>query len=204
MTQTPSIPTRIVLTGGPGAGKTVVSRALAQAQPRRFVAAPEAASQIYAMLQTRWDRLDDAGRREVQRRIYQLQLQQEADLAALHPQKIHLLDRGTVDGSAYWPDGPEDYWRQVGTTVEAEMGRYAAVIWLQTCAVLEGLYDAQGSNPCRYESADLAIAAGELQRAVWRDHPSFHVAEAAATIEQKIERVMGIIDAVRSLRKAEG
>jgi predicted ATPase len=63
---------RIVLTGGPGAGKTVISRQLAAARPDRFVLVPEAATQVYDALQTRWDRLDVEGRRGVQRQIYRL------------------------------------------------------------------------------------------------------------------------------------
>src|SRR6476660_3406876 len=102
---------RIVLTGGPGAGKTVISRQLAAAQPDRFALVPEAATQVYDVLQTRWDRLDVAGRREVQRRIYCLQVDQENRTASANPDKVLLLDRGTVDGAAYWPEGPADYWR---------------------------------------------------------------------------------------------
>src|SRR6476661_5391894 len=100
---------RIVLTGGPGAGKTVISRRLAAARPDRFVLVPEAATQVYDALQTRWDRLDVEGRRDVQRRIYRLQVEQERRLADAHPDKVLLLDRGTIDGAAYWPEGPDDY-----------------------------------------------------------------------------------------------
>src|SRR5688572_8490032 len=140
---------RIVLTGGPGAGKTVVSAAIARADPSRFVRVPEAATQVYDALKTRWDRLDLAGRRDVQRRIYHLQVGQEAQMAREHVGKILILDRGTVDGAAYWPEGPEDYWRDLGTTLEAELARYHAVIHLQSTAAI-GLYDGDASNPCRF------------------------------------------------------
>ena len=53
---------RIVLTGGPGAGKSVISKRLAAEHPDRFVRVPEAATQVYDHLQTRWDRLDLPGR----------------------------------------------------------------------------------------------------------------------------------------------
>src|SRR4051794_7241670 len=107
---------RIVLTGGPGAGKTVISRRIAAEHPDRYVLVPEAATQIYDALQTRWDQLDLAGRRDVQRRIYALQLQQEQRIANEHAGKILLLDRGTLDGATYWPDGTDDYWASLGTT----------------------------------------------------------------------------------------
>src|SRR5258706_12475869 len=100
---------RIVLTGGPGAGKTVISSTVVAANPQRFVRVPEAATQIYDLLQTRWDRLDVEGRRDVQRRIYHHQRQQEETMAAEYPAKVLLLDRGTIDGAADWPERPDDY-----------------------------------------------------------------------------------------------
>src|SRR5262245_64554108 len=102
---------RVVLTGGPGAGKTVVSRRIAADHPDRFVLVPEAATQVYDALQTRWDKLDLEGRRDVQRKIYRLQVDQENRTLESHPGKTLLLDRGTIDGAAYWPEGPDDYWR---------------------------------------------------------------------------------------------
>src|SRR5881394_3636833 len=75
-------PRRIVLTGGPGSGKTVISARIAQLHPDRFAIVPEAATQVYDALQTRWDKLDLEGRRDVQRKIYQLQVDQEDRTAA--------------------------------------------------------------------------------------------------------------------------
>ena len=124
---------RIVLTGGPGSGKTVISRQLVDARGDRFVLVPEAATQVYTALQTRWDQLDLLGRREVQRRIYRLQREQEDRLAQAHPDKILLLDRGTIDGAAYWPEGPEEYWRDLGTRHDQELARYDTVIWMESC-----------------------------------------------------------------------
>src|SRR6266576_2089371 len=80
--------TRIVLTGGPGAGKTSVAAALARIHPHILAHVPEAATQVYDRLGTRWDRLDAEGRREVQRRIYRLQLEQEDRLAQQHPGRV--------------------------------------------------------------------------------------------------------------------
>jgi predicted ATPase len=152
--------TKVVLTGAPGSGKTVLTALLAAERPDRFAPVPEAATQVYARLRTRWDRLDRAGRYDAQRRMYHLQLEQEARLAADTPGKVLLLDRGTVDGAAYWPDGPEPFWRDVGTTHARELARYDAVILLETAAAL-GLYDGDASNAVRFEDASAALAAGE-------------------------------------------
>lgn len=186
---------KIVLTGGPGSGKTVISCALAERYPGAIVRVPEAATQVYEAAQTRWDKLDEEGRRNVQRRIYHLQLEQEDRLAAENPGKLLLLDRGSVDGAAYWPAGPADYWRDLGTTAQAELSRYAAVIWMQSTAAI-GLYDGDLSNPCRYEDANAAMACGEALRALWVGHQRFVAIEAFEFLEQKIAAVWRVVDAI--------
>ena len=187
----PSIP-RIVLTGGPGAGKSVVTAALARRHPERFVLVPEAATQVYAALATRWDRLDPAGRRDVQRRIYFLQVEQEQRLAESNPGKTLLLDRGTIDGAAYWPEGPADYWRVLGTRHGDELARYAAVVWMQSGAAL-GVYDGHHSNACRFEDAQAAIASGNLLKALWAGHPRLAVVDAYPALDEKIAAVERVL-----------
>jgi predicted ATPase len=192
---------RIVLTGGPGAGKTVISGRLAAEFPQRFVLVPEAATQVYDALRTRWDRLDAAGRRDVQRRIYRLQIEQEARLADTHPGKTLLLDRGTVDGAAYWPEGPEDYWRDLGTTRDAELARYDRVIWMQTCAAV-GAYDGSASNTCRFEDAEAAVASGDALAELWSGHPGFVRVGAFAGIDEKVAEVVRALDRSAPVRGA--
>jgi predicted ATPase len=184
---------RIVLTGGPGAGKTTLTRLLADARPDRFVRVPEAATQVYEMLQTRWDRLDLAGRQDVQRRIYHLQVEQEARTLAAHPGKVLLLDRGTIDGAAYWPGGAEDYWRDLGTTHSRELARYGAVIWMQSCAAI-GLYDGDSSNPCRFEDAEAAVVNGDKLKHFWSGHPNLHFIDAYPKVEEKLAAVGRVVE----------
>lgn len=179
---------RIVLTGGPGAGKSRVCAALVAANPQHRVLIPEAATQVYAALGSRWDRLDIEGRRQAQRQIYALQAAQEARYSAQHPDKILLLDRGTVDGSAYWPDGPHAYWQDLHTTPAVELARYDAVIWLETAAVLD-IYDGAESNPVRFESPAAAIESGLLLKKLWGAHPKFLTVRAFPNIEDKIAAV---------------
>jgi hypothetical protein len=183
---------RIVLTGGPGSGKTVISRALVEADPERFVLVPEAATQVYAALQTRWDRLDIEGRRDVQRQIYRVQTEQEERLARQFPNHILLLDRGTIDGAAYWPDGPDDYWRDLGTDPARELARYDTVIWMESCAAL-GLYDGDASNFCRFEDAAGAIASGQLLLKLWSGHHALQNVGAFARLDNKIAAVRELL-----------
>jgi predicted ATPase len=187
---------RFVLTGAPGAGKTVISHLLAKKHPELWVLVPEAATQVYDALQTRWDKLDVPGRREVQRKIYRHQLEQEEKLQCAHPGKTLLLDRGTIDGAAYWPDGPDDYWGNIGSTLADELRRYTAVIWLQSSAAI-GLYDGDTSNPRRHEAPAAAIASGERTAKLWQDHPHFHRVDAYPSLDEKIAEVERILFAAK-------
>ena len=190
---------RIVLTGGPASGKTVISARIAREQPDRFVLVPEAATQMYDALQTRWDKLDLAGRRDVQRKIYQLQVDQEDRTAAANPGKVLLLDRGTVDGAAYWPEGPADYWRDVESSLAAELKRYNAVIWMESAAALGvDFYDGDSSNSCRFEDATGAIASGKLLLNLWGGHTQLKHVGAFADIEEKIAAVREVLDSITS------
>jgi len=183
---------RIVLTGGPGAGKTVITTAIAAGDTNRFVRVPEAATHVYDSMQTRWDRLDVPGRRDVQRKIYFHQIEQEDRLAAEFPDKIILLDRGTIDGAAYWPEGPDGYWTDLQTTLAAQLTRYDAVIWMQTGAAL-GHYDGDASNACRFEDDAAAIESGLLLGKLWGGHPCIKHIGAYPTIGAKIEAVRAVI-----------
>jgi predicted ATPase len=181
---------RIVLTCAPCSGKTAVSTALAAALPNLIVV-PEAATQVYSSDGSRWDRLDLAGQKDRQRRIYQLQVAQETAAARRHPGKDLLLDRGTLDGAAYWPDGPDAYWQEMGTTRQAELARYDRVILMETSAAL-GVY-APESNACRFEDATGAIANGRLLARLWAGHPSLITIPAFPSLEEKIAAVKQIL-----------
>jgi predicted ATPase len=187
---------RIVLTGGPGAGKTVITRRLAVEHADTFVLVPEAATQVYSAMQTRWDRLDLAGRRDVQRKIYRHQVEQEDRIAAANPGKILLLDRGTIDGAAYWPEGPEEYWVDLRSNLATELMRYDAVIWMQTAAAIQ-IYDGSDSNPCRFEDAATAVSSGEVLKSLWQDHPRFHTVDAFVLLDDKVSTVRRLISDLR-------
>jgi predicted ATPase len=179
---------KIVLTGGPGAGKTIIAQDIARRFPDRFVLVPEAATHVYGALNTRWDRLDLEGKRNVQRQIYHHQLEQEHQFQFRHPDKILLLDRGTLDGAAYWPDGIQAYWDDLRTSVTAELARYDAIIWLQTAAAL-GLYDGDASNTCRFEDPSAAIQSGIVLNGLWGNHPHIDKVDAYPHLAQKISAV---------------
>ena len=183
---------RVVLTGGPGAGKTGGARAVEASLEGRGVVIPEAATEIYTRLNTRWDKLDLEGRRDAQRAMYQLQVKQEIEFADRYPDRVLLHDRGTIDGAAYWPDGPAAFWEAVGTTHADELTRYDTVLWLETAAAL-GIYDGDASNAVRFEDPLAAIASGEILRTLWGNHPNIRHIGAFVHLDDKIAAVIEVL-----------
>ncbi|MBK6690528.1 MAG: ATP-binding protein [Deltaproteobacteria bacterium] len=178
---------RIVLTGGPGAGKTAVLELIRQYFCLHVRVLPEAAGVVFGGGFPR--EASEGGRRAAQRAIYYIQRELEAVLADADNTAIVLCDRGTVDGAAYWP-GPESLWASVASTHEAELARYDAVIHLRT-PPLDGGYNQQ--NPLRIESAVEAAAIDLRIAREWEGHPRRFVVEATPDFLAKGRRALSIL-----------
>ncbi|PZR04520.1 MAG: hypothetical protein DI536_34115 [Archangium gephyra] len=180
---------RLVLTGGPGAGKTAVLELVRQYFCRHIDVLPEAASVLFGGGFRRATTL--RGRQAAQRAIYHVQRELESVAMAESNPAIILCDRGTVDGAAYWP-GPGDFWKEVATTTEDELKRYDAVIHLRTPTATGG-YNHQ--NPVRVESASEA-AVIDLQIAkVWEGHPRRFIVENTTDFLKKAHQAIQILRA---------
>ncbi len=189
----------VVLTGGPGAGKTAVLEVVRRNFHRGVAVLPEAASILFAGGFPR--RKDVAGHRAVQRAIYHVQRELER-IALEHPPDVNgahggrtrrpviLCDRGTLDGLAYWPGAEADFFRDLGTSLEAELARYHAVIHLRTPPHGNG-YDR--SNPLRTESAEEAATIDARILEVWSGHPNRFLVESTARFMDKVDQVLGLV-----------
>ena len=160
---------RIVLTGGPGGGKTTAADLFRREIGDAVVIVPEAATILF---QGGFPRSTERhALRSAQTAIFHVQRRLEDAQAALFPGRTLLCDRGTIDGAVYWPGRPEEYFRAVGTTLETELARYDAVIFFETAA--RGGVSIEGGNPIRNESLAEAVRLDEKLRAVWSRHPRF-------------------------------
>ena len=180
---------RIVLTGGPGAGKTAVLEMVRNSLCRHVRVLPEAASIVFGGGFPRED--DLACRRAGQRAIYFVQRELEVTGEA-HAPAVLLCDRGTLDGLAYWPGPLEEFWGSTHTTLAAELARYDLVVHLRTPRASQG-YNHQ--NPLRTESASAAAQIDDRIRDVWEQHPRRVVVEASGDFLDKATTALGVLRA---------
>lgn len=177
---------RVVLTGGPGAGKTAVLELVHQSFCKHVKVLPESAGIVFGGGFPRSE--EGEGLRAVQRAIFYVQRELEAT-GDTTDAAIVLCDRGTIDGAAYWP-GPDDLFSAVGTTLEEQLRRYDAVIHLRTPSV-----GYNHANPLRIESQTQAAAIDAHIAQVWAGHPRRFTIEAAPDFLTKARRALEILRA---------
>ena len=175
---------RIVLTGGPGAGKTAVLELARQHFCKHVLVLPESAGILFGGGFPRGAQTFE--REAAQRAIYRIQCELETIADHRDDVAVVLCDRGTVDGAAYWPEGPVSFWDALGTTHDAELSRYDAVIHLRTPA--PSTYN--HANPLRIESALEASAIDARIEASWDRHPLRETIESTPNSLEKAARAV--------------
>ena len=175
---------RVVVTGGPGGGKTTAVDFFRREIGEQIVIVPEAATMIFSGGFPR--EREEHARMAAQRAVYHVQRNLEDVQAALYPERVLLCDRGTVDGAVYWPGGSDGFFEALGTSLEAELERYDAVIFFESAAV--GGMGIEGGNPIRSETMDEAVDLNSRLRLIWEKHPNFMVVEHDPSFFKKIGR----------------
>lgn len=177
---------RVVLTGGPGAGKSAVLELARLFFCEHVRAVPESAGIVFG------GRFPRDGREPIaqaaQRAIYHVQRELEA-AAEVEDAALVLCDRGTPDPAAYWR-GPGDLWSAVGTTRAAELARYHAVIHLRTPNE-PGHY--VNNNPLRIETLEQARAIDLRIAEAWAGHPRLFDVPATHNFLAKAARALAIL-----------
>lgn len=182
-------PRRVVVTGGPGAGKTALLELVRHAVCRHVHILPESAGVVFG---GGFPREDDVACREAsQRAIFHVQRELEA-VGDAHRPAIVLCDRGTVDGVAYWPGDAAQFWESLHTDPQRELARYAAVIHLRTPPAGRGY---NHRNPLRTETAAVAAEIDERILPAWASHPRRFVIEPSPRFIDKAVRAIEILHA---------
>lgn len=183
---------RVVVTGGPGAGKTTAVDLFRRELGERVVIVPEAATMLFS------GGFPRDGNPEVERAsqtaIYHVQRNLEDIQAATYPSRVLLCDRGTIDGAAYWPEPPDDFFRTLGTTLTAELARYDEVIFLETAAI--GGLSIEGGNPTRIETVDQAVVLHHALFDLWSQHPRFTFVPHDPSFLRKITSGLAVLGGI--------
>ena len=196
---------KIVLTGGPCAGKTTALSRLAsflRERGFRVYTVPEAATMLFTSGVAFGDLDAEPRVRAFQRALLSTQVAVEDAFEGIarstgSPACL-LCDRGAMDGSAYCGDAT---WVAVRTAcgvatgdVELREGRYDAVLHLVTAADGAERFYSLENNDARSEPASLARELDRKTQAAWQGHPRHLVFDNRdADFEHKLRR---IVDAV--------
>jgi predicted ATPase len=192
---------RVVVTGGPGAGKTTAADLFRRELGERVVVVPEAATMLFSGGFPR-DGIAEV-KRAAQTAIFHVQRNLENIQRATYPTRVLLCDRGTVDGAAYWPgDDPHDFFATVGTTLDAELARYDEVIFFETAAV--GGLAIEGGNPMRIESVNEAVTLHRALLALWSQHPRFTFVPHDPSFLRKITAGLAVLGGIVARLDASG
>jgi hypothetical protein len=178
----------IVLTGGPGAGKTAVLELIRKMLCEHIAILPEAASIVFGGGFWRMDSL--SGRLSAQKAIFHVQREMENLVRAEERWAMALCDRGTLDGLAYWPEGEASFWALTGTSLKEEYDHYLSVIHLRSPSEAHG-YNKR--NPLRIESARQAEEIDNRIATVWSKHPKYRSIGSSPDFISKARQAVELI-----------
>lgn len=183
---------RIVLTGGPGGGKTTAADLFRREMGDRVAMVPEAATMVFTGGFPRVH--EPQAVHAAQRAIYHVQRNLEDVQAALFPDRVLLCDRGTVDGAAYWPGEADGFFEELETSLDEELQRYDAVIFFESAAV--GGMDIEGGNPIRNETQEQAVQLDRSLYALWSRHPRFILVPHNPSFFKKISFALAVLEGI--------
>lgn len=173
-------PKLVVLTGGPGGGKTAVLEMARRYFCQHVVIAPEAASIVFGggFLRSGLPK----GRRAAQRAIFHVQRALETVALESRKTAVVLCDRGTLDGLAYWPGSRQSFCEEFDIDYQKELNRYSAVVHVEVPALAWG-YE---KNRIRKESVSQAQEIDRRIARAWRGHSRVMTVSAQAGFLDKL------------------
>ncbi|MDO8668999.1 MAG: ATP-binding protein [Candidatus Buchananbacteria bacterium] len=193
---------KVVLTGGPCAGKTTILEAIQKNFSSKIAVVPEAATLLLSggfpapgkqlKFSADWQDAFQAAIIEVQRsleRSYQL-IAEEKGIELL------ICDRGILDGIAYTSGGESEFVEKFKVDVESTLKGYEAVIHLESLATAKPHLYGQGHNEHRLEGLEEAKELEGKTRQAWSSHRQHVVIENKGELEDTLLKVTKIIESI--------
>jgi len=178
----------VVITGGPGAGKTAVLESVKKVLCEHIAILPEAAGIVFGG--GFWRLESTSAKIASQKAIFHVQREMESLVKGEKKWGLGLCDRGTLDGLAYWKDTNESFWKTFDTDINSEFDNYKAVIHLRSPSLNHGY---NHENPIRIESADEAARIDERIKEIWQDHPKYYEVPSSDSFLEKMNKAVSLI-----------
>lgn len=197
--QTPATPIKVVLTGGPAAGKSTIIRRIDESYSGLAQTVPEAALMLldngFPLPGPNLDWSED-WQQALQDAILPLQRSLEdtyAMTAKKLGRKVLICDRGLLDGAAYTNGGLPKYLERYQLNYYDTLERYKAVWHLGSTALTQPkIYEQQG----RMENLERAKKLETATLGAWKHHPNRLIIPAEGNLGNKIDRVLSLLDTI--------
>lgn len=184
---------KVVITGGPCAGKSSVLSSLKNKSD--YFVVPEVATIL--MQQVGLTATMSVG--TFQRTLYNVQktIENAAMRQAIKEcKRCVVVDRGTLDSVAFLEGGEAEFEKLLGVSVESELQSYDLVIQLPILEYADYVAN-KGSNPVRTENYEEAYRIDHVLEGVWSKHDQyfraelgFSLAEKESFVRSKIEKAL--------------
>lgn len=188
---------KIVITGGPCAGKSTALKYVSEHLKKRFEVL--VLSETATELKNSGITPENIGHVEFQRLLFKLQMKKEEIITSAA--KIQgkdtaiILDRGALDGKAYISDNDFRVILEEAAISEEEiLNSYDAVFHLVTAAASGADKYTVKNNAARTETADEAFAIDIKTMNAWKKHKHFKVIQSNADFHDKINNLITEID----------
>lgn len=187
--------TKIVLTGGPCAGKTTAMNWIQnffQKQGYKVLFVPETATELITGGLTPWETKTNSDFESI---LFDLQIEKEKlfeeGAKKLPNEKILIVcDRGLLDNKAYMPKRDFDYLLKTKKLSEVKLrDSYDAVFHLVTAAKGAKKYY-NLDNAARTETVEEAAKIDDSLIASWTGHPHFRIIDNSTDFEEKMKRLL--------------
>lgn len=193
---------RVVITGGPCAGKSTVLEAVRVEFASRALIVPEVATMLLgAGFPAPGDDLTWSldWQMNFENAILPVQKNLEAAYELMAKEMgvgLLVCDRGLLDGAAYTPGGQAAFCEIYKLCLAESLLCYEAVIHLESLAVGKPELYGKTNNSNRFEGLERAVQLEYATREAWQGHPSWQFLSCEDGIEGKIH---GTFEMIRKL-----
>ncbi len=180
---------RVVLTGGPLAGKSSTLAYLKKNFGRQIEIMPEIPTNFKKSILKHDAFYSDFFKKDLNKFFYAVQEQLEDlhfKMAQKNKCRLVVFDRGLLDGAAYFPGKLKDFLLTNKTAQRDIYKRYDAVIWLETLLKTDRK-KSLAIRPLIKNEIDVALKVSENNFKNWRNHPDFYQIKGGIIGEKKQE-----------------